>query len=373
MLILRTQESNTVNTFLQSVGRNSKGTSKTYGNGLRHFERFLNGQQIDDVIQQLQDKQLDVYTLMNEFISYLDSLLPKLGSSTITLHVAAVRSLLEFSDIEISQHKFKRRVKQVKKYREYEQPIDVTDIRNLLIKCTNRRLKAYILVLATSGLRAMEACSLRIKDVDFSVSPTRIHVRKEYNKTRQARDVYITDEATEYLKQLMEWKYRNAQMQPTDLVFSIYFKDNPNPATIYSRMQFEFLKLLRVAHLDELKENSVRHKITLHSFRRFVKTVVSDNAGADYSEWYLGHDHSVYCGKKEPERHNIYAKKCMPHLTILDYSSLDTRSKNIENALREKDRTIKLLDNRIADLERDQKIIMDLIQDPDQFKKKLDS
>jgi len=370
--VLRSQSSK-VNTFLDSIARNSKGSAKTYGNGIRHFERFLNGQLIDNVIVKLQEKQLDVYTLLNEFVSYLDGLSPKLGASTITLHGAAIRSLFEFSDIEISQHKFKRRVKQVKKYREYEQPIDVSDIRNLLIKCTNRRLKAYILVLATSGLRAMEACSLRIQDVDFTISPTKIHVRKEYNKTRQARDVYISDEATEYLKGLIEWKYRNSNrvMQPTDLVFSIYFISNPNPEKIYSRMQAEFLKLLHVAKLDELKENSVRHKVTLHSLRRFVKTVISDNAGSDYSEWFLGHEHSVYWGKKEAERRKIYEQKCMQSLTILDYSILDTRSKNIEIELKEKDKAIQTLTSQMAHMQQSQNEMRTLLEHPKELFKML--
>jgi integrase len=369
VLILRSQQSNTVNVFLQSVARNSKGTAKTYGNGVRHFERFLNGQLIDNVIQQLQEKQLDVYTLLNEFVSYLDGLSPKLGASTITLHGAAICSLFEFSDIEISQHKFKRRVKQVKKYREYEYPIDVSDIRNLLIKCTNRRLKAYILLLASSGLRAMEACSLRLQDVDFTSAPTKIHVRKEYNKTRQARDVYISNEATEYLKGLIEWKYRNSNrlMQPTDLVFSIYFIDNPNPEKIYSRMQAEFLKLLHVAKLDELKENSVRHKITLHSFRRFVKTVISDNAGSDYSEWFVGRNHSVYWGKKEPERRMIYAQKCIPSLTILDYTAMDTRSRNIETAMKEKDKAIQQLMKQMEIMNKRTEVLESLVKNPKQL------
>ncbi len=37
-----------------------------------------------------------------------------------------------------------------------------------------------------------------------------------------------------------------------------------------------------------------RRKITLHSFRRFVKTVISDQVGQDYSEWFLGHAKSPY-------------------------------------------------------------------------------
>ena len=67
-----------------------------------------------------------------------------------------------------------------KLYREDEQPIDAEDIRKILLSCNNRRMKAYFLVLASGAMRAMEALAIRVKDCDFSVSPTKIHIRKEY-------------------------------------------------------------------------------------------------------------------------------------------------------------------------------------------------
>ncbi|CAN5546996.1 hypothetical protein BH18THE2_BH18THE2_40910 [soil metagenome] len=45
-------------------------------------------------------------------------------------------------------------------------------------------MKAYLLVLASGAMRATEALAIRVKDCDFSVSPTKIHIRKEYAKTR---------------------------------------------------------------------------------------------------------------------------------------------------------------------------------------------
>ena len=54
-------------------------------------------------------------------------------------------------------------------------------------------------------MRTSEALAIRIKDLDFSTSPTKVHIRKEYAKTRVARDVYISDEATKYLKQLIDF------------------------------------------------------------------------------------------------------------------------------------------------------------------------
>jgi hypothetical protein len=60
----------------------------------------------------------------------------------------------------------------------------------------------------------------------------------------------------------------------------------------------------------------------------------------------------------------------MPFLTVYQ----ETRDNTIEASLKEKDRTIKLLTSRIADIEHDQKIIKDLLQDGgQQLKKKLES
>jgi integrase len=86
--------------------------------------------------------------------------------------------------------------------------------------------------LASGGMRAIEGLAIRLKDVDFTVSPTKIHIRKEYSKTKTARDIYISDEATQYLKQWLEWKYNNEERlrirNEEDLVFTINKSVNPH-------------------------------------------------------------------------------------------------------------------------------------------------
>ena len=83
-----------------------------------------------------------------------------------------------------------------KLYREDEVSIDVSDLRKILLSCNNRRPKTYLLLLASGGMRAVEGLAIRYKDIDFSVSPTKVHLRKEYTKTKVSRDIYISDEAT---------------------------------------------------------------------------------------------------------------------------------------------------------------------------------
>ena len=103
---------------------------------------------------------------------------------------------MAYHDIDVMPSKFKRKVKMPKSYREDEEPLDVSDIRKILLSCNNRRSKAYLLVLASGGMRAAEALAIRLKDIDFIVNPTKVHIRKEYSKTKTARDVSISDEAT---------------------------------------------------------------------------------------------------------------------------------------------------------------------------------
>ncbi len=192
-------------------------------------------------------------------------------------------------------------------------------------------------VLFTSGgLRAVEGCAIRIKDINFKVNPTMIRIRADYTKTRVARDIYISDETTRYLKQWLDWKYRERGLNPDDLIFNT-FNVESKPETLYIKLETEFTKVLKVAGLDDRKEGMRRRKITLHSLRRFVKTVISDEVGGDYSEWFLGHNGSVYYTKKESERREIYLTKCMKYLTFLDYTALEARGKSIEAKLSEKD------------------------------------
>jgi integrase len=261
-----------VRTFLDSMGRNSASTKHVYEIGLLHFQQFLGSAKIsksytlETILLPLLSQETNVYELLDQFVAFL--LQKNLGAKTLTLYVAAVRSYLAYYDIDVVPSKFKRKVKMPRLQREDEGPLDVADIRNLLLKDNKRKLKAYILLLASSGSRAMEACALRLRGVDFTVSPTKIHVRKEFSKTKTARDVYISDEATAYLHDLIKWKYRSRLSVPDHLVFSVYFTTKiGDPRSIYSRMVPEFQKLLSVAGMDKRKEGGkgIRRTVTLHS------------------------------------------------------------------------------------------------------------
>jgi integrase len=352
-----------VDAFLSSISRNSIKSKYAYQYGLTHLQKFIlqtyTSYNLETIIGSLSRNEINLYEMLEGFVCYMKSTNPDLTPNSLKLYMVSIRSYLAYYDIDVIPSKFKRKVKMPKVYREDEEPLDVSDIRKILLSCNNRRLKAYLLVLASGGMRAVEGLATRLKDIDLSTSPTKIHIRKEYAKTRIARDIYISDEATHYLKQWLDWKYNNEERprdsNPNDLIFTIYKSTKPNG--IYIKILEEFEKLLALAGLDERKEQGIqkRRKITLHSLRRFVKTVISDQTNQDYSEWFLGHNKSPYYTKKEAERREIYATKCMRYLTFLDYTTLETTGKSIELKLSEKDK-------QIQDLVKKQEHVEQLIQ-----------
>jgi integrase len=272
---------------------------------------------------------------------------------SLKTHVSIVRSYLEFNDIDIVHSKFRRRVKIPKYYPDQEEPLTLSDIRELLEYNSNHRLRTYILLLVSSGMRAMEACSLRLQDIDFSLSPTRIIIGKEKTKTKRSRTIYCSDEATKHLRKLIEM---HPSKRPDDLIFAL--EDGRLPRSIYTRLLEQFQKLQHITEKDTRKENSLRRKITLHSFRRTCFSIINENTNSEFANYFLGHHHSVYWTHKEQERRDLYRTKCMPFLTIYQ----ETRDNTIEAALREKDQTIKLLTNRIADIEFHQKETSEILR-----------
>jgi integrase len=352
-----------VKIFLDSIARNSIKSKKSYSSGISLFQNFLNVEEYkqkyqscncDTILQLLLENKVNVYELLDSFVSFVLATKPEITPRSLSLYLVAIRSFFAFYDIDVIPSKFRRKVKVPKLYREDEEPLDANDIRKILLNCSNRRLKSYLLILTSGGMRAVEATAIRLKDIDFSTTPTKIHIRKEYAKTRTARDVYISDESTQYLKQWIDWKHRLRQEQgrlpsQEDLVFSIYsINKEPNPGNLYVKLIREFQKLLAITGMAERKESGIhkRRKITLHSLRRFCKSVISNQVNQDYSEWFLGHSKSPYYTLKESERREIYASKVMKYLTFLDYTTLEITGKNIEAKLSEKENEIQTLRQR---------------------------
>jgi integrase len=196
---------------------------------------------------------------------------------------------------------------------------------------------------------------LSVSDLDFDSNPAKVFVRGEYTKTKIDRIVFLTEEITRQLKSWLDYKYRTRRVchqdkqkgktiteyrtpdrKETDLVFVVYQdKKTPNPDYFYDELGKSFAKTLDRSGSGNMDDGSLRRRqITLHSFRRFVKTTISDLGYSDFSEWCIGHSGSTYWTKKELEKAEIF-RKVEPYLTFLNIVQLERQGADIQSKVGE--------------------------------------
>jgi integrase len=187
-------------------------------------------------------------------------------------------------------------------------------------------MKTYLLFLAATGCRATETLSIRLCDIDFDKDPATVLMRGEFTKIKTSRIILLTRELTDQLKLWLRFKYRtrsigyydsknkrtiNKVKTPTVndklFIFSANTDKNPDLVHLYNNFLSIFDRTLdrlggTYAEFED-EETKKRRKITFHSFRRYVKGVISDLGFSDYSEYYIGHQGSTYY--KNRERENI--------------------------------------------------------------------
>jgi hypothetical protein len=89
----------------------------------------------------------------------------------------------------------------------------------------------------------------------------------------------------------------------------------PKLKSLYDDLSNSFVDTLdRSDKGDRGDSNQRRRQITLHSFRRFVKTTISGFGYADFSEWFIGHSGSTYWTKRDSKAEII--RKIEPYLTF---------------------------------------------------------
>lgn len=373
--------------YLRSVKQANELTAVQYEYRLSKFEKYVvtaseeeleerQQQQdqelitLDDVINELKNKgdnnnKIDPYDILSGFVAYLEEEGIE-NPNTLRYFVATARNFLEYNDVEISPRKFKLKVRLPKAVIRHKEAISKEDIREILLKCSNIKLKTYLMLLASTGMRATEALALRNKDFDFDDENNHnnnhrqafVRIRGESTKTRTDRYVFLTKEMIGQCKAWTDYKYRRRrltkvvnntptrsnnvggkavsywiepELSPDDLFFSMPRKRKRSSLRgLYVHMNEDFAKTLdRIGFGNREDGNESRRKITFHSFRRFVKTTISDLGYQDFSEWFIGHAGSTYWRKKDSEKAELF-RKIEPYLTFLDITGLESKGADME-------------------------------------------
>jgi len=246
------------------------------------------------------------------------------NAKTIRTYFTFIKSYLRICHgVKVSIEDIKDYVQFPKPIKEPRKPITLEILKRILNDSSKTRRTLYS-VLISSGMRLGEALQLTKNDIHLDENPVRVTIRAETTKTREGRESYISSEALDKLKPIIEKKTDNEK------VFTNI--DNIKKAVICEDQVFDDLRI-RLG-LTEKYRNSNRYVVNIHRFRSYFHTQASDKHGSGYANALDGHGEYLkqYYGKGPEERAKMYLE-LEPRLLVesIKPESEKTKDKVIED------------------------------------------
>ncbi|MGH9876198.1 MAG: tyrosine-type recombinase/integrase, partial [Nitrososphaerales archaeon] len=339
-----------IKTYLDAMSNLSKNTFRCANDRLTLLPLFVKSKynvKVDALIESIRHGKQDRYNVLTAYTGWLKHEQKKSDNRVRTL-VKTFRQVLEFNDLEISQRTFALKVKLPRKITRVKTPVDIHEIRAVLQSAKDIKLRTFLMTIAATGVRPIEASSILHKHIDLKSNPPRITIRAEYTKMRVERYVYLTQELAKQISLYLDYKLRQRWQdngdgkqvkvvpinRPNDLLFAPYRRDASQPTvnSIYIRLLINTEQLLDTIGKNERIGNGEVRKFHFYSMRRFAKSTISDLGYGDFSEWMLGHSGSPYYEQSEKDRAEVW-RKVEPYLTFLDVSAIEARQRDIESEL----------------------------------------
>ncbi len=296
--------------------------------------------------------------------------------STIKLKLNAVKELLRFNDIELSQSEvrtLKHKTPKAKLGWTDEQDVTKENLQKVLSH-TDEKGTALILMLASSGMRIGEALQIKLSDISLTDDLPVINIRGEYTKTDERRYVCISREAKQFINEwlLVRDDYlKSSQHRNRGLVEKANAKQkqlNDDRLFPFSGMTARemWANALKKSGLYEKDESTNRLTYRIHGLRKFFRSQLALGCKTEITEALMGHEQYltwVYRKYQKKQLKNYYLKG-EKYVTIFGSGDLE----EIQETLRD---TQMAMSGYKSSLEEKDKMISFLIEEVEGMREKL--
>lgn len=216
----------------------------------------------------------------------------------------------------------------------------------------NLKGEALVLTLVSSGMRVSEVTQITHDDVFLDELPTRIELRAEYCKNKHGRTVFISAEATEKVKEWLEFKrekWRSKGMDQEEMEKlrqsnRIFPFGKTWATTLYTRA-------LDDVGLGERDPNTNVRKLHLHTLRKFFRTKMSAVLPQQTVEALLGHRNNLAGAYRRIPLEKLREDYLEGETEVTIYATRTTLKRELNGTKTEVEKLRERLDQRNGELE----------------------
>ena len=351
MVLNNVQKPRCLIVFEESI--KSEETKKNY---LLMLNKFRNWSNVEDFEYLLKADQKSIQRLLED---YVVSLKGKISPNTFNTQLAPVFLFYELNGIVLNKTRIKKMFPAKVKRGGYGS-YSLEDLKNMISSTRKKRTKACIMILSSTGCRAMALCELKMKDVENYKDGCKIITF--YSGSTSEYIGFLTPEAGKYLDDYIDERTQAHEKISSDspLIRESYLMGSLPAKPINNAMLQELIEMT-LTDVKRKKDSSKRYNIPITGgFRKFfnLTTKLRENANISLVEKLMGH--SVTVGL---DNHYLPAsteklfeefKKNIVGLTINDSERLrvENELKDREiSELRAKDEEVFDLKKRLKDVE----------------------
>lgn len=331
----------------------AKDTLNTYNLALKHYMRFYG---ISDIITLLKQDNKAIESNIIKYIVDMRQRNPPISHSLRCIRLAAIKHFLVMNDVVLNWKKISlylgEKTKVVK-----DRSYTTEEIESLLKSCTDERMRAVILLLASTGVRVGSIPSLTLKQL-HKLEEYGLYQVTIYENTNDEYFSFTTPECAAAIDSYLAYRSRcGEKLTPTSPLIREQFdpKDSlsirrPRPltrSTIMGLLSEIITKsgVQAIKHRTEITDRGRERKeiARAHGFRKFCTTnMIRAKVDPQCREMLLGHSIGLANSYYRPSSDEILEE----YLKAVDLLTI-----NEENRLKRKVKTLTLKVDRLEELQ----------------------
>lgn len=266
----------------------SEWTKRQYRSYVRNFMTFIYGTGDTDELadQYLEEKRDDIAGIMRDIDRYWAST-TELVAKTRLNKLTGIKIFLRDNYVELHGSFWRKFVTRGFRPRPVskETMISSSQIRSI-ISHLRAVGTAVIMICIATGARIGEVLKIHLTDLALELEPPRIYLRAETTKNREARVVFLTEEAREAVRNWLAVRDHYIENKRDENIRP----DDPRLFPFCHQNVYAFwYDALRLVGLDQKDEKTGRWLVRIHGFRKRFRTLLGTVIPVDIVETMMGH------------------------------------------------------------------------------------